>query len=93
MPPQIVSKSKLLDEFINEVYPNLKTKHKSADYLRDRVVLTPKNKKVDELNDYILNEIPDNNVFTFESRNSLVNEKCIFISNRILKFSKFIWIT
>ncbi|KAK1401604.1 ATP-dependent DNA helicase [Heracleum sosnowskyi] len=47
-----------IKEIVNAVYPSLLENYKNPAYLKERVILTPKNETVDELNGYLMNMIP-----------------------------------
>lgn len=46
-------------DIVDFVYPNLETNFKDHQYLRDRAILAPTNEIVDEMNDNIMDRIPD----------------------------------
>lgn len=72
IPPEfcIQSESNNIDEFINTVFPNLETSYTNDEYLRERSILTPRNKVVDHVNNLILNKIPGE-AFTYLSSDSV----------------------
>ena len=60
VPPEycIVSDSSTIDDLICTVYPDLERKFSDLSYLRQRAILTPKNKVVDHVNSVIMAKIP-----------------------------------
>jgi len=57
LPRNMLSEAKELGDFIAEVYPNLLDNYSDVDYLCERVILAPKNKIVDIINDDMLEMI------------------------------------
>jgi len=53
----MVSKSTNLDDFIDEVYPNISNIKIDSSYAIERTILTAKNDDVDAINDKVLNKI------------------------------------
>ncbi|XP_074374348.1 uncharacterized protein LOC141714746 [Apium graveolens] len=47
-----------MEDIVSEVYPSLLENYKDPAYLKERVILTPKNETVHELNDFLMNMIP-----------------------------------
>ncbi len=74
LPQNIISKSKSLTQFIDEIYPDIEQQYINRLYLSDRAILTPKNDGVDEINDMIINKIPGE-VFEFKSRDTVYDER------------------
>jgi hypothetical protein len=46
-----------IDDIVNAIYPELKTKYNDAKYLEDRAILAPTNEDVQDINDYIIDLI------------------------------------
>lgn len=59
-------------ELIEKIYPNIKDNYKVHQWLIDRAILAPKNIIVNEMNHFILNQIPGP-VTTYKSFDSLVD--------------------
>ena len=53
----MVSKSTNLDNFIDEVYPNISNVKIDSSYALERTILTPKNEDVDSINVKVLNKM------------------------------------
>ncbi len=62
LPENIVSKSKTLDDFIDEIFPDIAQNFNDAEYMFDRAILTPLNVTVDRLNQHILDKCPGDEV-------------------------------
>jgi len=45
-------------EFVDEIYSEIKSRHKDPEYFLDRVILTPKNDAVDDINKIVLSMLP-----------------------------------
>ena len=58
IPTDWLSKSKTIDDFINEAFPNFQHECTNNDYLRGRAILTPLNKHVLTINNEILKKLP-----------------------------------
>lgn len=72
VPPEfcILSDSATIDDLIDRVYPNLESRFSDLVYLRQRAILTPKNKVVDHVNNAVLTKIPGES-FTYNSADSV----------------------
>jgi ATP-dependent DNA helicase PIF1 len=46
-----------MQDIIDSIYPDLKVKYKDPSYLQDRAILAPTNEVVEELNDYIISSL------------------------------------
>ena len=46
-----------MQDIIDSIYPDLKVKYKDPTYLQDRAILAPTNEVVEELNDYIISSL------------------------------------
>jgi ATP-dependent DNA helicase PIF1 len=46
-----------MQDIIDSIYPDLKVKYKDPSYLQDRAILAPANEVVEELNDYIISSL------------------------------------
>lgn len=55
------------DAIINATFPDLIHNLNNENYLREKVILTPKNGTVAEINDYIIDRLPEDNVTYFNS--------------------------
>lgn len=55
---------------LDTVFPDLLNRYTEKNYLNDRVVLTPKNKVVDHVNNFILDKIPGES-YTYHSSDSV----------------------
>ncbi|XP_021717934.1 uncharacterized protein LOC110685718 [Chenopodium quinoa] len=60
MPKDILVETEMDNKtsIVHEIYPNLLHRYKDLQYLTEREILTPKNKVVDEINNYIRSLIP-----------------------------------
>lgn len=78
VPPEycITSDTSTIDDLICRVYPDLESKFTDLTYLRQRAILTPKNKVVDHVNSVIMSKIPgeDYRYISSDSVRSLSND-------------------
>lgn len=58
IPNSWLSKSTNIEEFIEEIFPDIETRSHETDFVKGRAILTPKNVTVDEINKIILNKMP-----------------------------------
>ncbi|KAK1352696.1 ATP-dependent DNA helicase [Heracleum sosnowskyi] len=49
---------KMIQDIVNFVYPGIECNFKEHQYLRDKAILAPTNKLVDEINAHVLDRIP-----------------------------------
>ena len=65
-----------LKELINYMYSDLQTRWNDCQYLLERAILTTKNKKVDEINEWILHDFPGEEK-TYCSADSVVDAESV----------------
>jgi ATP-dependent DNA helicase PIF1 len=46
-----------INDIVNAIYPELKTKYNDTNYLEDKAILAPRNEDVQEINDYMIDLI------------------------------------
>jgi ATP-dependent DNA helicase PIF1 len=71
----MLSKSTNLDEFIDEVYPNISNTTIDADYALERTILTPKNEDVDIINNKVLDKIKGEKYVYYSADDVAGNDK------------------
>ncbi|KAK0582407.1 hypothetical protein LWI29_025282 [Acer saccharum] len=59
-----------IQNIVASTYPDIRTKYMEHEFLRQRAILTPKNDIVDEVNSYVLSEIPGEKI-TYLSSDSI----------------------
>ena len=59
LPSKIVSKSTNLLDFTEEVFDDFENNYKNREYIQNRCIMTPKNDEVDEINNIMLDKIPE----------------------------------
>jgi ATP-dependent DNA helicase PIF1 len=69
---EMICKSKNLDDFIDEVYPELSNIVNDSTYVVERAILTPKNEDVDIINNKVLSKI-EGKEFVYYSADSIIN--------------------
>ena len=75
LPSNIVSDSKNLNEFVNEIYPDFETHHDDEEYLMNRVIITSLNEQVDAINDIMLNKLGDEDCYTYEAADTAIDSE------------------
>ena len=68
----MLSKSANLDDFIDEVYPNISSFINDSNYAIERTILAAKNEDVDQINDKVLHKLNGNEVI-YKSADSIIN--------------------
>ena len=58
IPTDWLSKSETIDDFIEEAFPDFKNQYRHNHYLRNRAILTPRNKDAETINQAILKKLP-----------------------------------
>ena len=58
-----------MQDIIDSIYPDFKVNYKDPSYLQDRAILAPTNEVVEELNDYIISSLneEDHEYLSFDS--------------------------
>ena len=87
LPENIISTSENLHEFADEIYPNFVQNCKNQEYLLNRVIITSRNKDVDEINDKMLEKMVETGVEIkeYEAADMVVNsEHAQYLQNDML---------
>lgn len=78
---------------VSSTYPDLSNNYKDLDYLRKRAILTPTNQIVAEINDYIMNKLPEDLTIYLSSdsvckASAIVEDQALFYSIEFLNSIK-----
>jgi ATP-dependent DNA helicase PIF1 len=76
LPDDIIFDNENIDELISSIFYNINLNYKDKNYIRDRVILTTKNMDVEEINQKVLEQIPEE-IYEFLSADSVEDKEAV----------------
>jgi ATP-dependent DNA helicase PIF1 len=71
VPSDLLPRDQTLAGLVSQIFPNLQDNFHDQDYIKDRIILTCKNKDVDDINALIADQIQGSELFEYKSADTI----------------------